>query len=107
MKLKAFFALIAAKNEKATDELRSQYQQIIIDPDGDAVLRQGTKTEVVTYLESRSVKLTEDQYRRIRALSLLQLSQEEINLSLEASKGDENEQADKIKLFRSNIPPCS
>jgi hypothetical protein len=43
----------------------------------------------------------------MRALSLLQLSQAEVLLSLEASQGDNNEQKDKIESFRSNIRPIS
>jgi hypothetical protein len=107
MKVKTFFALIAAKQEKATEELRSQYQKIITDPEGNAILQNGKKTDIVAYLDSKHINLSEDQLRRMRALSLLQLSQAEVLLSLEASQGDNNEQKDKIESFRSNIRPIS
>jgi hypothetical protein len=107
MKVKTFFALIAAKQEKATENLRNQYQKIITDPEGNAILQNGIKTDIVAYLDSKHINLSEDQLRRMRALSLLQLSQEEVFLSLEASKGDDNEQNDKIETFRSNIRPFS
>lgn len=105
MKVRTFFALIAAKQEKDTEDLRSHYQKIVSDPEGNTILKGGVKSDILAYLDSKHIKLRDDQLRRLRALSLLQLNKEEIVLSVEASQGDENNQLEKIKLFRSNICP--
>lgn len=107
MKVKTFFALIAAKNLKAVQEIRDQYINIISQPEANRILRTCSKKDVVSYLSSEGISLNEEQYRRIRALALLQLSTTEAALARDASKEDKNDQGDKMLSFLSNISPSN
>ena len=103
MKVKTFFALIAAKNQKTIEGIRDQYNLIVSQPEGSYILREGSKDEVIKYLKSKEIVLNEEQYRRIRALALLQLSSNEVALAKDASKDDQNSQDEKMALFLSNV----
>ena len=102
MKVRTFFAMIAAKNQKEVEGVRECYKNITADIEGNNILREQSREAVMEYLNKKHILLKEEHYRRIRALSLMQLSPEEIKGAMEASYNDDNDQGDKMKLFLSN-----